>query len=113
MNPIKLFHKSFAVTLMAGVALAFFSGCATHDGCKRKCCSANPAMRFGTAPDGAPVWCYTLKNAQGMEARIITYGGIIQSLKVPDRNGKFGDVVLGYDTLDGYLTNSPYFGALI
>ena len=48
-----------------------------------------------------------------MEARIMTYGGIVQSLKVPDKNGKFDDVVLGYDKLDGYLTNSPYFGALI
>jgi aldose 1-epimerase len=50
-----------------------------------------------------------------MEARIMTYGGIVQSLKVPDKNGKFDDVVLGYDKLDGYLANkgNPYFGALI
>jgi aldose 1-epimerase len=54
-----------------------------------------------------------LKNARGAEARIITYGGIIQSLEMPDKNGKLGDVVLGYDYLDGYVTNSPYFGALI
>jgi aldose 1-epimerase len=68
---------------------------------------------FGKTLDGAPVEIYTLRNASGMEARILTYGGIVQSLKVPDKNGNFGDVVLGYDTLDGYLTNSPYFGALI
>ena len=43
----------------------------------------------------------------------MTYGGIVQSIKVPDKNGKFGDVVLGYDDLNGYVTNSPYFGALI
>ena len=43
----------------------------------------------------------------------MTYGGIVQSLKVPDKNGKFGDVVLGYDDLNGYVTNNPYFGALI
>ncbi len=54
-----------------------------------------------------------MRNANGMTARIMTYGGIVQSLMVPDKNGNFGDVVLGYDTLDGYLTNSPYFGALI
>jgi aldose 1-epimerase len=48
-----------------------------------------------------------------MEARIMTYGGIVQSLKVPDKNGKLGDVVLGYDDLDGYLKATPYFGALI
>jgi aldose 1-epimerase len=62
-----------------------------------------------------PVAIYTLRNSKGMEARIMTYGGIVQSLKVPDRNGKFDDVVLGYDDLAGYLANkgNPYFGALI
>jgi aldose 1-epimerase len=65
-------------------------------------------------PDGTPVEIYTLRNSKGMEARIMTYGGIVQSLKVPDQNGKLDDVVLGYDNLEGYLTNnSPYFGALI
>src|ERR1051325_3168973 len=48
-----------------------------------------------------------------MEARIMTYGGIVTSLKVPDKNGNFGDVVLGYDNLDGYIKSTPYFGALI
>jgi aldose 1-epimerase len=48
-----------------------------------------------------------------MEARIATYGGILVSLTAPDRHGHFGDVVLGYDSLKGYLTRSPYFGALI
>ena len=69
---------------------------------------------FGNTPDGTPVEIYTLRNGKGMEARILTYGGIVQSLKVPDKNGQFDDVVLGYDNLEGYLTNnSPYFGALI
>ena len=69
---------------------------------------------FGRMPDGTPVEIYTLRNGQGMEARIMTYGGIVQSLKVPDRIGKFDDVVLGYGNLEGYLTNnSPYFGVLI
>jgi len=59
-----------------------------------------------------------LRNAQGAEARIMTYGGIVQSLSVPDKNGKFADVVLGFDNLDGYvnptyLKGCPYFGALI
>ena len=63
--------------------------------------------------DGTPVEIYTLRNRNGMEARILNYGGIIQSLKVPDRNGKLGDVVLGYDDLAITMTNSPYFGALI
>jgi aldose 1-epimerase len=68
---------------------------------------------FGNTPDGTPVAIYTLRNSKGMEARIMTYGGIVQSLKVPDKNGKLGDVVLGYDDLDGYLKATPYFGALI
>jgi aldose 1-epimerase len=68
---------------------------------------------FGTTLDGTPVQIYTLRNVNGMEARIMTYGGIVQLLKTPDKNGKLDDIVLGYDTLGGYLTNSPYFGALI
>jgi aldose 1-epimerase len=68
---------------------------------------------FGKTPEGTPVELYTLRNARGMEATIMTYGGIVTSLKVPDKNGKFDDVVLGYDNLDGYIKSSPYFGALI
>jgi aldose 1-epimerase len=68
---------------------------------------------FGKTGNGQTVEIYTLTNAQGVEMRVITYGGIITSLKVPDRHGQFGDVVLGFDTLDGYLKDSPYFGALI
>jgi aldose 1-epimerase len=68
---------------------------------------------FGALPSGAKIELYTLKNRNGMEARIATYGGILVSLTAPDRGGHFGDVVLGYDTLEGYLKQSPYFGALI
>ncbi|HEX8436053.1 MAG TPA: galactose-1-epimerase, partial [Archangium sp.] len=65
------------------------------------------------APGGQPVDVYTLTNRRGVEARVTNYGGIILSLRVPDRNGRFDDVVLGYDSLAGYLAESPYFGALI
>jgi aldose 1-epimerase len=68
---------------------------------------------FGTTAEGAAVDLYTLTNASGMEVRAMTYGGIIVSLRVPDRAGALGDVVLGYDSLDGYLKASPYFGAII
>jgi len=68
---------------------------------------------FGTAPTGEPVDIYTLRNGKGAEARIMTYGGIVVSLKMPDKDGQFNDVVLGYDNLDSYVKNSPYFGALI
>ncbi|MGA3268171.1 MAG: aldose epimerase family protein [Verrucomicrobiota bacterium] len=68
---------------------------------------------FGKTPDGVPVEIYTLRNAKGMEARILTYGGVLQSLLVPDKNGKLGDVVLGFDNLDDYVKLSPHFGAII
>ncbi len=59
------------------------------------------------------VHLYTLENANGMRARITNYGGILVSLEVPDRDGVSGDVVLGFDTLEEYVDDSPYFGALI
>lgn len=68
---------------------------------------------FGTAADGKAVEVFTLTNANGLELRAITYGGIITSLKVPDRNGAMGDIVLGFDSLDGYLKGHPFFGAII
>ncbi|MDP2955421.1 MAG: aldose epimerase family protein [Longimicrobiales bacterium] len=68
---------------------------------------------FGVTADGDSVQAFTLTNANGMEVRAMTYGGIILSLKVPDRDGTLGDVVLGYDDLDGYLRETPYFGAII
>ena len=68
---------------------------------------------FGRLPDGTAVDIYTLRNASGLEARIMTYGAILVSLKVPDRNGVPADVNLGFDDLEGYLGTHPYFGAII
>ena len=68
---------------------------------------------FHRTIDGSQVDLYTLKNSNGLEAAITNYGGIVVSLKVPDKNGKPGDVVLGYDTLNDYIGSTPYFGALI
>lgn len=68
---------------------------------------------FGKTPDGTAVALYTLTNSKGMEARIITYGGAIVSLKTPDRKGVMGDVVLGYDNLAGYTGGKSFFGALV
>jgi aldose 1-epimerase len=68
---------------------------------------------FGTARNGAAVERYTLRNRHGMQARITTYGGIVTSLTAPDRHGQYADVVLGFDTLAGYLKANSYFGALI
>src|SRR5215211_7258794 len=68
---------------------------------------------FGKTPDGQQVDLYTLHNTRGAEATITNYGAIVVSLKVPDRNGKFDDVVLGFKDFDSYLKNDPYLGALI
>jgi aldose 1-epimerase len=68
---------------------------------------------FGKMPDGRIVDLYTLTNANGMEARIINYGAVLVSLKVPDQAGELGDVVLGFDDLDGYLKNTSFLGATV
>ncbi|HJZ64842.1 MAG TPA: aldose epimerase family protein [Candidatus Acidoferrum sp.] len=68
---------------------------------------------FGTTPDGKAADLYTLKNKNGMEVSITDYGGIVTSIRVPDHSGKMADVVLGYDTLDGYVADKVYFGALV
>jgi aldose 1-epimerase len=69
--------------------------------------------RFGTMPNGTVVHRYTLTNARGMEVKLITYGGAIQSLRVPDRRGRRANVTLGFSTLEGYLNpDNPYFGCI-
>ena len=68
---------------------------------------------FGTTKDGKAVEIYTLTNSRGSEATIITYGGAVVSLKVPDKQGRLGDVVLGFDSIAGYEKHTAFFGALI
>ena len=73
---------------------------------------------FGKLQDGTPVSLFTLTNANGVEVKITNYGGIVTALKVPDKSGNIEDVVLGFDSLAGYrsdlyLSEGPYFGALI
>ncbi len=97
-------------TIAAGLLAVSLVGCETM--------STNPKSTitkadFGKTPDGQAVDIYTLHNSKGAEARIMTYGGIVQSLCVPDKHGKLGDIVLGYDNLQGYIDKTPYFGALI
>jgi len=67
---------------------------------------------FGTR-DGRPVNLYTLTNSHGVEVHAMNYGGIILSIRVPDRKGQMADVVLGHDTMEGYIPNPPYFGAIV
>ncbi len=68
---------------------------------------------FGKTEDGLAVERYTLTNAVGSTAKIITYGALLTELDVPDRDGKLGDVVLGFDNLKEYLAGHPYFGATV
>ena len=68
---------------------------------------------FGKTGDGTPVEAFTLTNKAGVEIKAISYGAIITSIRVPDRTGAMADVALGFDTLDGYLKEHPYFGAVV
>jgi len=103
-------QKVLRTIAIGGLWLAVFSTAAEA---KTKVTS----QPFGKMPDGTPVEIYTLSDG-AFEARIATYGGIVVSLKAPDRNGKPADVVLGFDDLDGYVANfngpsSAFFGAII
>ena len=68
---------------------------------------------FGRTSEGQAVELFTLTNIHGIEVQLTNCGGIITSLKTPDRSGRFDDIVLGYDSLGGYLHSSPYFGAIV
>lgn len=69
--------------------------------------------KFGMTTDGQPVYAYTLTNPSGASMTAITYGGIITQIKVPDKNGNIGDVVLGFDNVQQYENEATYFGAII
>jgi aldose 1-epimerase len=70
------------------------------------------AASFGKLGD-TPVQLYTLINKNGLVAKITNYGGIVTELHVPDRAGRLADIVLGFESLDGYVKNTPYFGAIV
>ena len=106
--------------IVGGILLIGQFGCTSSDP-PRQSTAQQPSRKeasvsrtaFGKTPDGINVDVFTLTNTQGMEVRAVTYGGIIISLRVPDRDGNFDDVVLGFDNLDGYIKSPPYFGAII
>src|SRR6202008_4290299 len=105
MIPRRLSFPQIIVFVAAFSALLF-----AQDSSKKK--SGVEQTDFGTR-DGRPVTLYTLTNSHGVEVRAMTYGGIILSIRVPDRKGQLADIVLGHDTLEGYIPNPPYFGAII
>ena len=91
---------------IAIIAVILCSGCTMQ----RAGVSRTP---FGQLPDGRRVELFTLTNPQGIEVRAMTYGAIITSIRTPDLNGTQADIVLGFDSLSGYLAGSPYFGAIV
>ena len=99
-------------TLIASICLLFLASA-----CTKKTTMQQPGTivktEFGVMPDSTKVSLYTLVNHSGITMKVTNYGGIITSLMVPDKNGKAEDIVLGYDSLSGYLAKTPYFGALI
>jgi aldose 1-epimerase len=102
--------KQLFVVTSLGIAAACFTGCESMSNTPK---GTITKADFGKTPEGKAVEIFTLRNSQGMEAQITSYGGIVTSLKTPDKHGQFADVVLGFDNLDGYIKSSPYFGALI
>ena len=95
---------------IAGAAVCLLAACTLRE------VRQPPARRiFGRlpSPDGPSVDEFTLTNAHGIEVRAITYGAIITVIRTPDRSGKLADIVFGFDSLEGYLAQSPYFGAIV
>ena len=112
-------RKLFAVVLCAAVCLAVFA-CKTEEKAPAAAAPTKGEMgmevkseKFGTMPDGTAVEIFTLTNRKGIEARIMTYGATLVSLRLPDRNDTFDDVCLGFDGLGGYLGTHPYFGVTV
>lgn len=102
--------------LVIAMVIPWQIGCVSQDSDALSSSSGRASVTralFGATRDGAVVDVFTLTNANGLEMRAMTYGGIILSLRVPDRDGRLDDIVLGYDDLEGYLTDSPYFGAIV
>ncbi|HEV7932025.1 MAG TPA: aldose epimerase family protein [Actinomadura sp.] len=75
--------------------------------------TVRPMEEFGVTPEGTRVARHTLDNGRGLRARVLTYGGVVQTLEVPDRHGRPANVVLGCASLDDYVGKSRYFGAVI
>ena len=105
-----LFVSLGALALAAGLV-----GCATQDHSVSISLNNSSCKKasFGQTADGKAVDLYVLTNSKGMTAKIMTYGAIVTELDTPDRNGKLNDIVLGFDSLDGYLKPNPYFGAIV
>lgn len=93
--------------------LATSCACCKQSSSAAKTRSSAETSLFGRLPDGTSVEAITLKNQHGLTAKIITYGALLTEMHVPDRQGRMGDITLGFDNLQQYLDGHPYFGATI
>ncbi len=109
MNIYGLATVTLAVLLAASVVMSASEVSKASKGAKAGVQKSN----FGKMPDGTTIDQYTLTNAKGLVAKVITYGATLTELYVPDRQGKLGDIILGFDNLAQYLGNHPYFGATV
>lgn len=98
-----IYVKSLQSILLSILILHGF-GCSSDEGIVTK--------EFGTMDDGSNVQLFILTNNSGMEVSITNYGGIVTSLKVPDKDGNIENVVLGFDNLEQYKSGHPFFGAI-
>ncbi|GAA1010681.1 aldose 1-epimerase [Acrocarpospora pleiomorpha] len=108
--PPNRFATAFRVVLVAAVALAL-----SLVAVPPAQAAGGPSItkkHFGTLPNGKKIDIYTLRNAGGMRVKILTYGGILQSIEVPDSSGELANVTLGFDNLSDYVSKSPYFGCI-
>jgi len=102
------------IAVFAAVVLLYAASCGTPPAPTEEEVGMSISKHaFGETPEGVAVELYTLTNENGLRARIMTYGAIVVSLEVPDRDGNLADITLGYDALDGYIANNPYFGAIV
>ncbi|HUR08975.1 MAG TPA: aldose epimerase family protein [Nonomuraea sp.] len=105
------FATAFRVVLVAVVALAL-SLVAVPPALAAGGGPSITKKHFGTLSNGKKIDIYTLRNSNGMRVKILTYGGILQSIEVPDSRGRLADVALGFDDLSDYVKQSPYFGCI-
>jgi aldose 1-epimerase len=109
MTRIRIHVPACALALVAAVAV-LATGCGSA-GNKEK--AGVEKIDYGKTREGVPIEQYILRNAHGMVIKVITYGATLTDVRVPDRDGKMASVVLGFDSLDGYLGTEPYFGATV
>jgi aldose 1-epimerase len=111
---MKIFNRFLFLLIFTSI---FLEGC--RDGSTKTKAETNNSVKMSIMKenwgkvDNKDVFLYTLKNNNGIVVKITNYGGIVTSILIPDKNGKMGDITLGYDNLKGYQTATPYFGALV